>query len=73
MDSPNTSQEGLNLFVRNSYVRSSWIAFFSLWVLWGLSYFSCHIVDRDTYAEPDTEAVGASTATTPPKKKGGSQ
>ncbi|KAG2195501.1 hypothetical protein INT47_012045 [Mucor saturninus] len=73
MDSPTTSQQGLNLFVRDSYVRSSWIAFFSLWVLWGLSYFLRHAVnpDKDNYPlhqqqqqqnhPGDTEAVVGGT------------
>ncbi|CAO3702085.1 unnamed protein product [Rhizopus stolonifer] len=29
-------------FLSNHYVRSSWIAFFALWVLWGLVYFLRH-------------------------------
>lgn len=69
MDSPTTGgQEGLNLFVRNSNVRSSWIAFFSLWVLWGLSYFLRHIVDPEPpiiqqQRPGDTEAVVGTTTT----------
>lgn len=55
MDSPLPS---LHLFSENHYVRSSWIAFFTLWVLWGLSYFLRHITaqEKDRNLAPDTEA-----------------
>lgn len=58
MDSPLPS---LHLFSENHYVRSSWIAFFTLWVLWGLSYFLRHITvqEKDQNVAADTEANNA--------------
>ncbi|KAI8146344.1 hypothetical protein BJV82DRAFT_485082, partial [Fennellomyces sp. T-0311] len=37
-------------FVGDSYVRSTWIAFFTLWVFWGLSYIFRHVFVRDAEA-----------------------
>ena len=55
-------------FIANSYVRSTWIAFFTLWVLWGLSYVFRHAFLRDdTVANSATDpAVG----TTDPETAG---
>lgn len=62
MDSPTTSvPQGAGLFHGNGNIRSSWIAFFTLWVLWGLSYFLRHITDhnkdirRDNNHAPEIE------------------
>ncbi|KAI9343343.1 hypothetical protein BD770DRAFT_447374 [Pilaira anomala] len=62
MDSPTTSvPQGVGLFNGNGNIRSSWIAFFTLWVLWGLSYFLRHITDynkdihRDNNHTPEME------------------
>lgn len=60
MDSSNQSAN-ISQFVVDPYVRSSWIAFFTLWVLWGLSYFIRHAFDREPKAvttETDPEAPG---------------
>ncbi|KAI7854530.1 hypothetical protein BDC45DRAFT_508579 [Circinella umbellata] len=48
-------------FIANSWVRSTWIAFFTLWVLWGLSYVFRHAFLRDdTIANSATDpAMGA--------------
>ncbi|KAI8075596.1 hypothetical protein BDF21DRAFT_439438 [Thamnidium elegans] len=47
MDSPSVPPQSLHLFSENHYVRSSWIAFFALWVVWGLSYFLRHALGRE--------------------------
>lgn len=60
----------IGLFVTNPYVRSSWIAFFTLWVLWGISYFLRHAFPREkpvkasstTAAQDDPEAGAATTS-----------
>ncbi|KAI9247365.1 hypothetical protein EDC94DRAFT_362289 [Helicostylum pulchrum] len=65
MDSPSTR---LHLFNENHYVRSSWIAFFTLWALWGLSYFLRHITvqEKDQNVAADTEANTPNPNTTNP-------
>ncbi|CEP11941.1 hypothetical protein [Parasitella parasitica] len=65
-------QANVNGFVTDPYVRSSWIAFFTLWVLWGLSYFLRHAFGHDqtgtAAADPET-AVGSEGETAAAAKK----
>jgi hypothetical protein len=56
MDTTTAGQGNLSVFVTDRYVRSAWIAFFTLWVLWGLSYFLRHAFGKG-------ENVGATTTT----------
>ncbi|CEG74004.1 hypothetical protein RMATCC62417_09280 [Rhizopus microsporus] len=49
-----------NNFASNHYVRSSWIAFFTLWTLWGLVYFIRHAFGRDD-TNPNTRAAAPAT------------
>lgn len=42
----------VSTFVQESHVRNTWIAFFTLWVLWGLVYFVRHIFAEDTADKP---------------------
>jgi hypothetical protein len=64
MDSSNVSA-----FVSDFNVRSSWIAFFTLWVLWGLSKFIRHAIGDDdnkpspAAQEEDTEAAASNKKT----------
>lgn len=59
----NGPQSNISAFVTDPYVRSSWIAFFTLWVLWGLAYFLRHAFGNDhvnqtaTTTKPGTAAV----------------
>ncbi|KAI7904074.1 uncharacterized protein BX663DRAFT_506317 [Cokeromyces recurvatus] len=73
MDSPSTRGNVISAFVADPYVRSAWIAFFTLWVLWGLTYFLRHVFARDntvgnvnkgTGADVDPE-VGGTTGNAP--------
>jgi hypothetical protein len=65
--------QNVSLFVSDHYVRSSWIAFFALWVLWGLTYFVRHAFGHDTNkATPaTTEEDPEASATKTSKWKGG--
>ncbi|KAI9491164.1 hypothetical protein BDB00DRAFT_834068 [Zychaea mexicana] len=62
MDTENP-KSGFNVasFVLDRYVRLAWIAFFTLWTLWGLVYFLRHIFgedqDKPAPAEEDAEAA----------------
>ncbi|KAI9484731.1 hypothetical protein BDB00DRAFT_885175 [Zychaea mexicana] len=50
-------------FIGDSYVRSTWIAFFTLWVLWGLAYIFRHAFLRDDEVAPTaTDPAAAGTA-----------
>jgi hypothetical protein len=78
MDSQQQQASHLSNFVTDPYVRSSWIAFFTLWVLWGLSYFIRHAFPRDNHvrattttaaAHDDPEANVAATGTTSKKPR----
>lgn len=68
MDSTNQGQGSIIGFVGNHYVRSAWIAFFTLWILWGISYFLRHAFGHDernttpttAAAVEDPEAAGVS-------------
>lgn len=60
MDSTTQGQDNVSAFVGNHYVRSSWIAFFTLWVLWGLSYFIRH-----AFGHNDKHATTAATTDDP--------
>jgi hypothetical protein len=73
MDSQQQQAGNISSFVNDPYVRSSWIAFFTLWVLWGLSYFIRHAVPRDnqvnatsttaaTHDDPETAGDAATTS-----------
>ncbi|KAI9483202.1 MAG: hypothetical protein EXX96DRAFT_557268 [Benjaminiella poitrasii] len=72
MDAPNNT---VSAFIADPYVRSSWIAFFTLWALWGLSYFLRHAFGRDnkavtihktTASDVDPETGGIPATTTDP-------
>lgn len=67
MDSITQGQGNVSAFVGNHYVRSSWIAFFTLWVLWGLSYFVRH-----AFGHHDKQATTAA-ATDDPEAAAGTQ
>ncbi|RCH78422.1 hypothetical protein CU098_004204 [Rhizopus stolonifer] len=74
-----SQQANISSFVQDGYVRGSWIAFFTLWVLWGLSYFIRHAFGRTGYPTNTTNAATAedpeaqaATAGTTGKKKFGS-
>ncbi|KAI8381217.1 uncharacterized protein BYT42DRAFT_565711 [Radiomyces spectabilis] len=60
MDIQSKNGYTVNSFVRESHVRLTWIAFFTLWVLWGLVYFLRHALscckDKGTAAAEDAEA-----------------
>ncbi|KAJ8656347.1 hypothetical protein O0I10_007912 [Lichtheimia ornata] len=59
----------VNDFVIDQDVRLTWIAFFTLWVLWGLVYFVRHVFGEDTEKPApaqDSEQAGESK---PTKKK----
>ncbi|ORX58070.1 hypothetical protein DM01DRAFT_1333743 [Hesseltinella vesiculosa] len=48
-------------FVVDNYVRLQWIAFLTLWVLWGLVYTIRFVLGEDNKtaaAQPDAEAAG---------------
>ncbi|EIE81195.1 hypothetical protein G6F46_005207 [Rhizopus delemar] len=48
----------MDSFVADHYVRTSWIAFFTLWTLWGLVYFIRHAFSRtDMNNKPAPAAV----------------
>ena len=71
----------VSAFTSDHYVRSSWIAFFTLWVIWGLSYFLRHafkhednVIHHDatgTATHVNDPEVGGTTTTVPKKKFGG--
>ncbi|KAI8356658.1 hypothetical protein BD560DRAFT_492080 [Blakeslea trispora] len=73
------NQASISNFVQDGYVRGSWIAFFTLWVLWGISYFLRHAFGRTGYynnptpnaAAQDPEAAAAGTGTATNKSKFG--
>lgn len=48
----------VSAFVSDHYVRLTWIAFFTQWVLWGLVYFLRHVFadPEKTSAADDAEA-----------------
>lgn len=53
MDSVNPKTGfSVSSFVQETHVRTTWIAFFSLWVLWGLVYFVRHVFAEDTSDKP---------------------
>ncbi|KAK4521164.1 uncharacterized protein ATC70_013109 [Mucor velutinosus] len=54
----NQQQASISNFVTNPYVRSSWIAFFTLWVLWGLAYFLRHAFGYDHVNHTATTKTG---------------
>lgn len=59
----------VNDFVADYDVRLTWIAFFTLWVLWGFVYFVRHVFGEDTEKPApaqDSEQAGESK---PTKKK----
>lgn len=64
-----------NNFASNHYVRSSWIAFFTLWTLWGLVYFLRHAFGRpenhptNTRPAPATDDPEAAATTTAGTKR----
>ncbi|KAG2192406.1 hypothetical protein INT46_007885 [Mucor plumbeus] len=60
----NRQQSSISTFVTDPYVRSSWIAFFTLWVLWGLVYFLRHAFGND-YANHTTTTTKTGTAAAP--------
>lgn len=74
MDPTTVGQGNVSTFVTNPYVRSSWIAFFTLWVLWGLSYLLRHAFGKGDVpantapAAEDPEAAAGATGTTTGKK-----
>lgn len=50
-------------FLEDNNVRLTWIAFFTLWVLWGLVYFVRHVwadtaAEKPAPASQDPEAGG---------------
>ncbi|KAF7727995.1 hypothetical protein EC973_006760 [Apophysomyces ossiformis] len=50
----------LDSFVAEWHVRLTWIAFFTLWVLWGLVYFIRHVIgdtDKPAPAPQDPESA----------------
>lgn len=54
--------KNLNSFVSDYYVRTTWIAFFTQWVLWGLVYVVRHALvaddsDNNKTASQDPETV----------------
>ncbi|KAL7311345.1 hypothetical protein PS15m_009119 [Mucor circinelloides] len=59
----NQQQASISNFVTDPYVRSSWIAFFTLWVLWGLAYFLRHAFGYD-HVNQTTAATTTKTGTT---------
>lgn len=53
----------VNDFVIDQDVRLTWIAFFTLWVLWGLVYFVRHVFGEETEKPApaqDSEQAGES-------------
>ncbi|SAM04083.1 hypothetical protein [Absidia glauca] len=46
----------LEQFISDSHVRLAWIAFFTLWVLWGLVYTIRFIIGDSNKPTPDPEA-----------------
>ncbi|KAI9256620.1 hypothetical protein BDA99DRAFT_547896 [Phascolomyces articulosus] len=65
MDSFNDPRSPLGSFVSDSYVRSTWIAFFTLWVLWGLSFVFKHAFLRDD--EPAVTATNPAVSNADPE------
>ncbi|KAI8986937.1 hypothetical protein BDB01DRAFT_586527 [Pilobolus umbonatus] len=49
MDAP---RDTIANFTRDRHVRSSWIAFFTLFILWGLSYIIRHVLPEKRRAVP---------------------
>ena len=50
MDNSNGYNDSVSSFTSNSYVRSTWIALFTLWVFWGLAYIFRHVFVSDNEA-----------------------
>ncbi|KAL9541246.1 hypothetical protein MBANPS3_009227 [Mucor bainieri] len=84
MDNNQQQQASISNFVTDPYVRSSWIAFFTLWVLWGLSYFLRHAFGHDhvnqtatttktgvpAHQDPEAAVGGEAAGAKKPKWKG---
>ncbi|KAI9310574.1 hypothetical protein BX666DRAFT_1158214 [Dichotomocladium elegans] len=52
-------------FITDGYVRASWIAFLTLWVLWGLMYVVRHVVGDPYTTAYLTTAPGAAPGIAP--------